>query len=153
MHVTESDEHIIELTESPEFVTQFLFDGANRGVLIPDDDIISVMNFGMEGRFKYTKLAERITHNHKGFLLRKNSFFYEAFNRKLEQLVESGIARKLVDQAMNLNEEKESDDGPVVLTLEHLGVGFKITLLFLLISFVVFLLEFVAVFCRRTVEH
>lgn len=130
---------------TPEYFNELLLDGSKRGVLI-DSDMLSLVAKDWN-RFQYTKLAQRVIFNHKGFLFRSNIFFFDAFNEKLAQLVEAGIAEKFVDEETNSQKQEESE--PVVLTLDHLGVGFKICLLFLAISFGFFLLEFAPSIYRR----
>lgn len=87
--------------------------------------------------------------NHVGFLLPRNSFFYEGFNRKVVQLVEAGLMQRYVAQYAEDYKEPEDDGEAVPLTLEHLGIGFEICFLFIAVAFVLFLCEFMCVRLAR----
>lgn len=123
--------------------SEFLFDGANRGILLIDH--------AMSGALfrNCTKCAQRVAFNYEGILTEKNHFLSEPLNHKIIQFMESGIGTKFVDEATEKSSVRPEKSGPVVLTLEHLGISFWIVLLFLLISFVFFLLELVASRCRH----
>lgn len=139
IHITlinEQESKLLEnLHNNLDFLPKLLDDGVKRGFLMLENVMLTWF-----GHFKHTKLTQRIAFNHKGFLFRTNHFFFESFNQKIVQLVESGFAEKFVDEASQTSPKSE-ESGPVVLTLEHLGSAFKIVLLFLFISFVSFLLE------------
>ena len=94
-----------------------------------------------KGKFKPTRLSERIIMNHLSFVFFNSSFLYKSFNKKLTQLVESGLAERYVNEFANPYPIENEDGGPVVLTFDHLSVGFQIWLLFLFVSFVSFLVE------------
>lgn len=121
---------------------QILFDSSKSGLLLNSEEIL-VYNSNMKSRMQLTKLAERVILNHKCFAFEKNAFVYAAFDRKIVQLVESGLADKFIrDYESSIKMENfEEIDGPVVLTLNHLGVGFQIWLLFVFLSIAFFLLE------------
>jgi hypothetical protein len=56
-------------------------------------------------------------------------------------MIESGLAEKIVNEFSNPYPPLKEDSEPVVLSLHQLGTGFIICLLFLLASFMVFVLE------------
>lgn len=138
--------------DNPKAVNKLLIDGSKRGILADTQGLKNIIEIS-DGSFKYAKLEQRIGHNHKSFGFEKNNFFFEPFNEKLERFVESGISEELIRRAAKYSEEIKSEDGPVVLTFEHLGVGFKIIMFFLLISFVVFCFEFVPTFYRSIFDR
>lgn len=91
--------------------------------------------------FKYTILEEKIISDHYGFLFMVNEFMFDAFNRKIVQLVESGVADRIVNSySVKLN-KTEDKHGPVVLTLDHLGIWFIICLGFLTFAMISLVLE------------
>lgn len=97
------------------------------------------MNQNSKGKIKFAVLKEKIITDFLSLTTDKNHFLYESMNRKIVQLVESGVADKYVrEQTIHIPEEKI---GPVVLTLDHLGFGFQIWLGSLTIAFMFFLLE------------
>lgn len=68
---------------------------------------------------------------------------YETFNRKVIQLIESGLATKYINEdEINNAELRVEPPGLQVLTMNHLEFGFQIWLAFLAIALLVFLLEF-----------
>lgn len=149
MHITSYGDDLALETKEPGFYPRLLYDGSNRGFLMSDEDLFKLALY-VQGHFKHTKLEQRIGSNHKGFKLPKNHFIFEAFNHKIVQLFESGLATKFINDALSQS-GKDDEDGPVVLTIKHLGIGFKIVAFFLVISFIVFLLEFVPACYRRNV--
>lgn len=136
MHITLFD------TLDENFMRELFIDGSNRG-LLTESNYIDQLTPVLKGQVKYTKLSQRIGLNYRVLIFEKNNFFLSAFNRKLLQLTEAGFAEKFVNEAVKSEKIRDEEEGPFVLTLEHLGVGFKICLLFLLISFIIFILEFV----------
>ena len=75
----------------------------------------------------------------------KNNFLHSAFDRKIRQLVEGGffvhwLDRYLSDSSLR-KPEPEPDDDKVVLTMDHLAVGFIIWLGMLLIASVAVVFE------------
>lgn len=91
--------------------------------------------------FKYTQLKEQIISDHIGFYFPWNHFLHEAFDRKLGQMIESGITKKLVDEASFMRVQSTDDYEPLVLTMDHLDVVFQLWLAGLLTSTLEFLLE------------
>lgn len=92
---------------------------------------------------KLNVLPEPLMTNNVAFFFFRTDFIYEPFNRKLTQLIESGIARKVSDKYESKADSSADESGPVVLTLDHLGIGFVVWLGFLLISFVALLVELI----------
>lgn len=132
-----------------ENIKETLSDGSKNGVLIVSDQILQ---FRAQGNFKMAILAERVMLNHKSFSFNKNHFLFKAFDRKLSQLVEAGLAKRFIDEFENdYKMEREPDVEPEVLSFEHLSVGFQIWLLFLLVSFLCFCLELLRSFCLKKI--
>jgi hypothetical protein len=101
------------------------------------------MNLESNGAFKYSVLPERIRSYHRGFKMHPNHFMFEVLNRKMRQLVESGIAKVLLEkETFKKKPEEVGSKEPVPLNLEHLAVWFKILLVLLYIALFVFFLEF-----------
>ena len=90
-----------------------------------------------------------LSHNvHVGFS-KQNVFLYSTFDWKIKQLVEGGFFAYWIDQYFShpslRKPEPEPDDDKVVLTMDHLSVGFTIWLGMLLIAAVAFIAEFLRV--------
>lgn len=130
--------------EDRNFYYKILQDGSKSGVLISSSQLYLLKRRDKE-RFQYVKLKENVITDYEVFALGRNSFLHDALNRKMFQLIESGIVKKLVDETENLaNRFVNDDDGKVVLTLGHLSIGFQIWLLFLFVAFLCFLMELVS---------
>lgn len=96
----------------------------------------------MKGSFRFTPLAEKIISNLNSFAIHKNSFLYSAFNRKVLQLVEAGLAERFISDFDNYyGRATAREGGPVVLVYDHLAAGFQIWLMFLGLSFSCFCFE------------
>jgi hypothetical protein len=124
----------------PHQFTEHLTDGSKKGILTDTKHLTMLIRLA-KGKFKYKKLQERISLSHISFLFRKNHFLFDVFDKKLSQMIESGLAEKIVNEFESPFPPLKEDSEPVVLSLHHLGTGFLICLLFLLASFVVFVLE------------
>jgi uncharacterized protein YqgQ len=88
--------------------------------------------------------------------LKKSSRMNKVINRKIDQLIQSGIVQKLEDyrlKAIKLAEARRNDEAAQqkakILTMDHLGLCFVIIAICWGISFVVFLLECVVGYCKR----
>jgi hypothetical protein len=123
-----------------DFVNNLLQDGSNRGI-ITDSDWLSVFLHHCKDNFKVTILNEIVISNHWGFLFNSSNFLFEAFNHKVSQLFESGIAGKIVAKFVSHRQEKP-DDGNVVLTLTHLAWWMWAWLALVIVSSVVFAFEY-----------
>jgi hypothetical protein len=118
-----------------------LADGSNRAFITNTNDLYA-MNLESNGAFKYKILPERIRSYHWGFKMHPNHFMFEVFNRKIRQLVESGIAKVLFDkETIKKKPDERGSEEPVALNLEHLAVWFKILLVLLYIALFVLFLE------------
>lgn len=78
---------------------------------------------------------------------------YDAFNKKITQMVESGLANMFVRKFANPYQIEKAKKGPDVLTLNHLGFAFKAWLVFLVVSLLCFLVEFLPMFLARLVVN
>jgi hypothetical protein len=91
---------------------------------------------------------------HMAISLQKSSSFNRVLNRKIDQLLQSGIIQKLEAERFSATKKKEREGDskrhPQVLTFDHLGVCFAIIMILLAVSCVVFLIEcLVGYFYRR----
>ena len=97
-------------------------------------------------RLYFHQLDEKIlSYNIHVNLPKKRNFLYSTFDWKVRQLVEGGffvhwIDRYLSDSSLR-KPEPEPDDDKIVLTMDHLSVGFIIWLGMLLIASAVFIAE------------
>ena len=99
-------------------------------------------------RFFFHQLDKRFrNHNVHVRLPQKRYFLYKTFNRKIRQLVEGGFFVHWFDRYLNDPSLRKPDpeDDRVVLTMEHLSVGFIIWLGMLLIASLAVIIELVRV--------
>lgn len=99
-------------------------DGAKNGRIF-NSLSLDDLNRMTEGKIKFTELNEKIVTTFWRFEFEPNHFMFKAFNRKLVQLVESGIADVIVKNHMygSKNGEETHVERPA-LTLQHLAVWF-----------------------------
>ena len=87
-------------------------------------------------------MKEKIISDHLSFMIEdRSNFFHKLFNRKMQQLVEAGIARKIVADFTTVN-FADGAGTPMILTLDHFEIWFVIWLYGLLVAFLVFVVEF-----------
>lgn len=117
-----------------------LSDGSSRS----DSDTFNILLKLEKGDVSYTKLNERIITDYRSFVFSKNSFVFEAFDRKIVQMFESGMTEKFVRDFSNPYPATKASSQPIVFTLAHLGIGFQVWLVFIFLSCSCFLLELMA---------
>lgn len=116
-----------------------MVDGSNRGYITTRSAAFE-MFIESNKSFEFKTISERIMSYHWGFVFDVDNFMFKSFNRKVVQLVESGIADVLVKKAQFLK-PKIKEEGPVTLNLDHLGIWFIVWSVFLAVAFVCFLCE------------
>lgn len=122
-----------------KFVENYLSDGSKRGLIIITLDL-SNLNKNSKGTFKHKMLEEKLLSNHVGFSFSKNSLMFDAVNKKIVRLVESGLAALYVNK-LTYKSKIEDDEGPKVLTIGQLSAGFEIWLTCLFIALLCFITE------------
>lgn len=125
----------------PKFITNLLPEGSNR-FFITDDIHLNKLRKRSNLTFKYTQLNEKIMSDHVGFYFPWNHFLHEAFDRKLGHMIDSGVVKKLVEDAAFIREAKCESFNPDVLTMEHLDVVFQIWLAGLCTALLQFIFEY-----------
>jgi hypothetical protein len=121
-------------------LVKLLSNGSNRA-FITDRDWYEALEYESKGTAKLAILEEIVLSDHWGFRFEVNSFMYEPFNRKIVQLVESGLADVFVKNATKIWRNVDADDKHVSLTLAHLSVWFYLWLILMVIALLVFVLE------------
>jgi hypothetical protein len=107
-----------------QVLNDLLADGSKRAFVI-SSDYMEHMEANWEGNFKYTKMNEKIMTTLRGFQFLNNHLMFKAYNRKVVQLVESGIADLIVKNHTRKPYQEQFSEPPK-LTLDHLGVWFII---------------------------
>lgn len=96
----------------------------------------------------YKLLHEKIISDYIGFKQLVNCILLHGVNRKVIQLVESGLADYYVNRH-RFKRMPEDDPCPQVLTLDQMSAGFIIWLASLAITLVCFVLEILLKSCRN----
>ena len=133
-------------------VIKQLQDSAFKGLSITNEFVFSMHNYKKEpkDRLYFHQLEQKIlSYNvHVGFNP-VYDFIFTTFDWKIKQLVEGGFFAHWIDRYLSHPSvqapKPEPDDDKVVLTMDHLMVGFTIWLAMLLIASVAFIAEFVRV--------
>lgn len=105
----------------------------------------------------FVVLDETVRTLHSGFLYKSGLPYQNKLDSKAVQLLEGGFTARWMDNNTNLAkpEIKRKDEiiGPQVLTMDHLAIGFKVWLIPLTFSVIVFVLEIGKRPCRDFVRH
>jgi hypothetical protein len=120
-------------------LAQLLTDGSNRA-FVTDNHRLSFLEKSLNRSKKFTKLNEKILSDSWGFIFGTQDFMFDAFDRKISQLVEAGISQKIIKNALKVA-EKPIDDSVVTLTMGHLDIWFFVLLIMLTVSGAVFVGE------------
>lgn len=67
--------------------------------------------------------------------------YFETFNEKIGELTSTGIVQHIYWNIQKLSDNKNDETGPLVLTMEHLEIGFVICCISLTFAAVAFVFE------------
>lgn len=102
------------------------------------------------GKLRMKLMDQRVISFYYGLTFHRHSFFYSSFNKKIKQLRPSGVVNKLsyieeksITKYRIQSTQKFSEKSDlVVLTMDHLTIGFLIWIVLLLMAFCVFVINF-----------
>lgn len=124
-----------------------------RSFLVSEGNCISRVYQDDPGALRMKLLDQRVFSFHQAITFHRHSFFYSSFNKKIKQLKPSGVvnmlqykiykAEKMLDQYRIKNSQKLEEKPPVVLTMDHLTIGFLIWIALLLMAFCIFVINFI----------
>jgi hypothetical protein len=134
-----------------QVLNDLLADGSKRAFVI-FSDYMQYLEPEWEGNFKYTKLNEKIMTTLFGFQFTNNHLMFKAYNRKVVQLVESGIA-DLIIKNHTLKPYQQPFSEPLKLTLDHLGVWFIILAVFCGFAALFFIAEVLVAKVQRSMKN
>ena len=107
-----------------------------EGVVMHDEATLKSLNNDRKDKLHLNIIQKRILGYNLGYCLSNDNFFTQIYLKKTAQLIDGGFF-----QRNNPPVKEEEPDNRVVLTLDHLAVGFSIWCLMLLIALLVFLAE------------
>lgn len=114
-----------------------------KGGFLLNTQFITVQSITTKGIYKNHFLNEYFFTSHYGLSFPTNHFLYDIMSKKIVQLKSTGIIDnwKLPWFKSRYSIDIEPETGPKVLSLKHLGIGFKVCMFMLSLSFVVFIFE------------
>ena len=124
--ITENLNKILIELQNPSF----------KGVLIYDEASLKAQNYYRKVKLQLNTIDQKIYSYNLGYCLYNENFFTQTYLKKIDELSDGGFFERY--DPISKDEEPENR---VVLTLDHLGVGFSIWCLMLLIALLVFLAE------------
>lgn len=108
-------------------LSSLLSDGS-KTAFFTDTENLKFLTKSHNGSVKFTKLNQNLLTNHWSFMFFKNHFILKAFNRKIPQLVESGIADLIIKTEAQYK-ERVLDTLTKPLAFKHLEYWFKLVLI------------------------
>ena len=111
-----------------------------KGVVIFDEASLKTINYNRKDKLQLNTIDQKVFSYNLGYCLGEDSFFTQTYVKKMAQLIEGGFIDVWDKRSKNhwSFAKEEEPDNRVVLTLDHLGVGFSIWCLMLLIALLVF---------------
>lgn len=131
-------------------IPKLLTDGSKTCVILSTEKLNEIIKES-NNAFTFTKLNEKIISDHWGFVFEMNEFMFEPFNRKVVQLVESGIAERFVTVGNATKFEKKVE--PPAITLNMLSVWFKLWAILMGLALFVFLVELASGIAKEVFER
>ena len=124
-----------------------LQDSSSKRFVIYNELSLKMFNYKKEpkDRLYFHQLEQKVlSHNVHVALSQKSDSLHLSFDWKIKQLIQGGFFVHWIDRHMNHRsvKEKEPEDDRVVLTMNHLSVGFIIWFGILLIALIALIAEF-----------
>ena len=104
-----------------------------KGVVIFDEASLKMLNYHRKDKLQLNTIDQKIVSYNLGYCLVEDKFITQIYLKKMAQLRDGGFLGR-IDPPAN----EDEPDNRVVLTLDHLGVGFSIWCLLLLVALFVF---------------
>ena len=125
-------------------------DSSSKNFVLDNDLAFSMYNYKKKPKdrlYFHQRDYDGVSYNVHIFLPSKCHYLYATLNRKIKRLVEGGFFVRWHERYLNdwslRKPEPEPDRGKIVLTMDHLSVGFTIWLGMLLIASVAMIAELV----------
>lgn len=122
---------------------------SSRSSLVVTEAHRATLHNQHKGQLSVKVLSEIFSVSIRGMIFPRYHVLFDPFNEKLKQLYEAGIIQNWIEE-LNKIKYKPPEDGPAVLTVDHVTVGFQVCCCCLLIAAVAFILE-LAIFHRRNI--
>lgn len=128
LNYTHFDFSIYKKLEDPSF---------KGGLLTTTTHLDQVKNYNFDWRV----LKEILVSTNLGLVFKAHNFLYQPFNGKIQQLIPSGIIDYWIQFYGTKKLGSSAPSGPIVLTMDHLMIGFQVTLVSLGLALIAFIIE------------
>ena len=122
-------------------------DSSHNMAMVYNDLDLFLLNYkeNLEDKISFIKLDQKVVSYNKAIWLPHHHLIYSTFKKKINQLIEGGFFNHWMNPYFSHQSilDEEIVDDKVVLTMDHLSVGFTIWLGILFIATVAFAAEFV----------
>lgn len=124
----------------------YIFDitkSAFKGAIIVQNSYFTEKTIEHQRKFEWKTLNQKVLSFYKGMAFEKHHHLFPSFNNKIVQLTNGGLIDhwfKRYTKHRYLTEKPQAKT-PVVLTMNHLSVGFRIWAFLLAVSCVAFICE------------
>lgn len=139
---------LISRKQYQDIALRELFDPKFTGALHISSDLLTMYASYTSGYILDRKLEDRLNVQMMGMAFKRNDKFYDIFNEKFKQLFTASLINRYADNeysSISLNPKNyrrfQPEDGPKVLTMQHLEAGFVIWIVSILVTILVFALE------------
>ena len=154
----ELDYHEDDLVQPYNEIMEQLQDSSFKGAAVHNDLELAMTNYKKprDQQRSYHQLERKLlSYNFAVNLPNQKSILLSTVKCKINQLIEGGFFNHWLEPYLNDRSlvEKEEEDDRVVLTIDHLSVGFTIWLGMLLIAIMAFLAELVWFHFSKLVVH
>lgn len=126
--------------------------GSNQASLISEQFLPFFVDSFKLNNTKLKFLKQTFFTSQSGYRFGQKSFFMQQLNRKIVQVVESGLMNHWKSDH-DVKKVAEAASGPEVLTLIHLGIGFEIYVICVLIACFTFACEIVTFNIRNYIKN
>lgn len=122
-------------------LTTFITTNASsRSSLVVTEAHWATLHNQHKGQLSVKVLSEIFSVSIRGMIFPRYHVLFDPFNEKLKQLYEAGIIQSWIEE-LNKIKYKQPEDGPAVLTVDHVTVGFQVCCFCLLIAAFAFISE------------
>lgn len=114
-----------------------------EGCILHDYFLLLMAKYQFNGTLQWNTLDENVLSYNYGLALQRFHFATPIFQDAIVQLIEGGFYDRWISHYLKdrFATWKPEDAGPIVLTMNHLSIGFKLWLLMILLSSLAFVGE------------
>lgn len=99
--------------------------GLKRNFII-DSELLNHLRNASSRAFRYTQLKQKISTDFVAFQFPTRKFVFDSLRFEITQLIGAGLAERHIQEYTSHRENLRRHDSPIVLTSDHLEVGFLV---------------------------